>query len=91
MRTVRLLLRCIKDGFMGFAGGDPHGKSGIAGAVILIIYYLFVVFTIIQYRNGQLSANVTVYAIFAGAVIYFLILFLGALLFDFIWHILLKK
>ena len=91
MRTVRLLFRCIRDGFMGFVGGDPHGGSGIVGGVILIIYFLFVAFITLQSRNEHLSADKMVHTLLAGTAIYFVILLVGALLLDFIWYIFFKK
>ena len=91
MRTVRLLFHCIKDGLMGFVGGDPHGRRGVVGGIILIIYFPFVAFIIVQGRNEQLLANKMVYILLAGTAIYFVILLLGAFLFDFFLYILLKK
>jgi len=91
MRGIRFLFRCIKDGTVGWLGGDPPQKSGLIGMAILFVYYLIVSLIIIMWRNENIATNETARLLFVSTVAYFSTLLIGAFLLDFIWHTLLKK
>lgn len=91
MRCVKFLFRCIKDGVVGFLGGDPPAKSGITGMIILLVYGLILSFIIVQYKNERISTDKTTILILVSTAVYFLILLIGFILFDFIWRRFFKK
>ncbi len=91
MRAVKRLLRCIKYGVIGFLGGDAHGKYGIAGLLILFVYWLFVAFIIVGSQKAEISADITIRILLIGTGIYLLLLIISSLLYDLVRHIILKR
>ncbi len=91
MRGVRFFIRCLKDGVVGFLGGDPPQKSGIIGMIILFVYFLIGASIIVAYKSEKIYTDNAVFLLLASAVIYFTTLLSGFLLYDAIWFLLFRK